>query len=72
MGPERRNLSRRGAIVQRVVSGITQKPRVTLTVDTMQQWLEVPRDAAERILGRLESSGLVKEVEKGTWAREDR
>jgi hypothetical protein len=35
----------------------------------MQQWLGVPDDAAERILDRLASSGLVREVQKGVWTR---
>ena len=69
MGPERRNITRRGAIVKRVVDGIVQNPSVTLTVNTIQQWLGVPLDAAERILQRLASSGLVKEVQTGTWVR---
>jgi len=38
-------------------------------VDTLQQWVGVPVDAAERILRRLASSGLVREVNRGTWAR---
>ena len=69
MGQERRNIRHRAMIVQRVIDGIVQNPSVTLTVQTMQQWLGVPMDAAERILDRLASSGLVKEVQKGTWAR---
>ena len=69
MGPERRNIKHRAAILQRVINGIIQNPSVTLTVNTVQQWLNVPREAAERILHRLASSGLVKEVQKGTWAR---
>ena len=69
MGPERRNITRRGAIVKRVVDGIVQNPSVTLTVNTIQAWLGVPMDAAERILHRLASSGLVKEVQSGTWVR---
>jgi hypothetical protein len=32
MGPERRNLVRRGALVQRVITGITQTPDLILTV----------------------------------------
>ena len=72
MGPERRNLARRGALVQRVIIGITQNPGLVLTVDTMQQWLGVPQDAAERILNRLASSGLIKEVQKGVWSIDDR
>ena len=66
---ERRNVRDRAAIVQRVIDGIVQNPSVTLTLNTLQQWLGVPREAAERILQRLISSGLVKEVQKGVWAR---
>jgi hypothetical protein len=69
MGQERRNIRHRAVIVQRVIAGIVQNPSVTLTVKTMQQWLGVPMDAAERILDRLASSGLVKEVQTGTWVR---
>ena len=69
MGPERRNIKRRAATVQRVIEGVVQNPSVTLTVNTVQQWLNVPREAAERILHRLASSGLVKEVQSGTWVR---
>jgi DNA-binding IscR family transcriptional regulator len=66
---ERRNISARAAVVQRVINGVVQNPSVTLTSDTLQQWLNIPPDAAERILDRLASSGLVREVEKGVWAR---
>ena len=69
MGAERRNIKGRAAVVQRVIDGIVQNPSVTLTVSTLQQWLGVPLDAAERILDRLASSGLVREVQKGVWAR---
>jgi DNA-binding IscR family transcriptional regulator len=69
MGSERRNIKGRAAVVQRVINGIVQNPSVTLTVNTLQQWLGVPLDAAERILGRLSSSGLVREVQTGVWAR---
>lgn len=66
---ERRNISARAAVVQRVINGVVQNPSVTLTATTLQQWLNIPLDAAERILGRLASSGLVREVQKGVWAR---
>lgn len=69
MGSERRNISNRAAVVKRVIDGIVQNPSVTLTVNTLQQWLGVPLEAAQRILGRLASSGLVREVQKGVWAR---
>jgi len=42
---------------------------VTLTVNTLQTWLDVPLDAAQRILQRLASSGLMREVQRGVWAR---
>jgi len=68
-GEERRDSSARAAVVKRVINGVVQNPSVTLTVDTLQQWLDIPADAAQRILGRLASSGLVREVQKGVWAR---
>jgi hypothetical protein len=69
MKEERRDIRARAAVVQRVINGIVQNPSVTLTVSTLQQWLGVPMDAAQRILDRLASSGLVREVQKGVWAR---
>jgi hypothetical protein len=69
MGAERRNIKSRAAVVQRVIDGIVQNPSVTLSANTLQTWLGVPMDAAERILDRLASSGLVREVQKGVWAR---
>jgi hypothetical protein len=69
MGAERRNIKTRAAVVQRVIDGIVQNPSVTLSVNTLQTWLGVPVDAAQRILDRLASSGLVREVQKGVWAR---
>ncbi len=66
---ERRNIPARAAVVQRVINGIVQNPSVTLTVDTLQAWLDIPFEAADRILQRLASSGLVREVQKGVWAR---
>ena len=69
MTEERRNIRTRATIVQRVIDGVIQNPSVTLTVETLQQWLDVPADAARRILSRLASSGLVTEIHRGVWAR---
>lgn len=69
VGSERRNIPERAAVVQRVINGVVQNPSVTLTVNTLESWLNIPTDAARRILDRLASSGLVREVEKGVWAR---
>jgi hypothetical protein len=69
MAEERRNMKVRSAVVRRVIDTVLQNPSVTLSVHTLQQWLGVPFDAAERILARLASSGLVREVQRGVWAR---
>jgi hypothetical protein len=69
MGAERRNIKTRAALVRRVIDGVVQNPSVMLTVDTLQQWIGVPAEAAQRILNRLASSGLVTEVQRGIWAR---
>jgi len=69
MQEERRNINSRAAIVQRVIDGVVLNPSVTLTVNSLQSWLGVPVDAAQRILVRLASSGLVREVQRGVWAR---
>jgi len=69
MREERRNTKVRTAMVQHVVNSVLQNPSVTLTVNTLQAWLDVPVDAAQRILQRLASSGIVREVQRGVWAR---
>lgn len=69
MAEERRNVRARSAMVQRVINDIVQNPSVTLSVNTLQAWLGVPIEAAQRILQRLAASGLVQEVQRGVWAR---
>jgi CRP-like cAMP-binding protein len=69
MKEERRDIRHRAAVVQRVIEGVVQNPSVTLTVNTLQSWLGVPVEAAQRILQRLAASGLVREVQRGVWAR---
>jgi DNA-binding IclR family transcriptional regulator len=64
---ERRNLRERGAKVQRLVQGVIQNPSVTLSVDTLCEWLGVPPGAAHRILNNLISSGLVREAGRGVF-----
>lgn len=66
---ERRNLPERAALVQRVITGVLENPSVTLSIETLQAWLDIRVDAAQRILARLVSSGLVREVQKGVFVR---
>ena len=69
MGTERRNIRERSAVVREVIDSIVQNPSVTLSVSTLQSWLDLPVEAAQRILDRLASSGLLREVQRGVWAR---
>jgi DNA-binding IscR family transcriptional regulator len=64
---ERRNMRERRALVQRLIKSVLQNPSLTLSVETLQAWLNVPVDAAERILTNLVSAGLVREVRSGVW-----
>jgi ribosomal protein S25 len=68
MVQDRRNTQLRSEMVRSIINRVVQNPSVTLTVDTLQQWAGVPLDAAERILRRLASSGIVREVNRGVWA----
>ena len=64
---ERRNLRARSAIVQRLSASLIENPSVTLSVETLRVWLNVPVDAAERILAKLIATGLVREIQEGLW-----
>ena len=65
---ERRNVKARAAIVQGVIDSVLQNPSVTLSVKTLQSWIGVPMEAAQRLLDRLVSSGLVREIHRGVFA----
>jgi predicted transcriptional regulator len=65
MKEERRNIRERSAMVQYVIKSVIDNPSVTLTVETLHQWLNVPLAGAERILAKLVASGLVREVHQG-------
>ena len=68
---ERRNSSKRTVLFQSIVNSVVrQSPSVTLTVETLQAWSNLPRDAAERILMRLTDSGLVCELKAGVFVRD--
>ena len=69
MENERRNTVRRSAVVRGVLEYILHNPSVTLSSETLQQWLHVSGDAAERILQRLVHSGLMREVRPAVWVR---
>lgn len=66
---ERRNLHTRAVVEQCVTENVVQKPGVVFNVEVLRLWCNVPRDAAERILARLASCGLVREVKQGIFVR---
>lgn len=66
---ERRNIRQRAALLQTMVNSVVENPSVTLTVETLETWLNVPRDAAARMLSKLVSSGLVREIKRGVFVR---
>ena len=66
---DRRDITRRAELVRSVVSGIVQNPYAVITRDSLQQWLHVPGTVAQRLLARLASSGLIREISTGVWAR---
>jgi len=66
---ERRNIRTRAAVVQEVAKGVVQEPAAQLTPEMLRQRLCVPLAAAQRILERLESSGIMREVNDGVWER---
>lgn len=66
---ERRNISQRAALVQRLVTDVIRHPGLVLRVDTLQKCLNVPADAAQRILRRLVASGVIRAIGNGLWIR---
>ena len=64
---ERRNVRERSAKLQRVVNLTLENPSVTLRVETLGAWLNVQLDGAQRILSRMVSAGLLREVQRGVF-----
>jgi hypothetical protein len=65
---ERRNFSARATVVDCVVRKVIRHPTITLTVEMLRAWCNVPLEGARRILERLASCGLVREVTEGVFA----
>jgi len=66
---DRRDIARRAELVRSIVAGVVRNPYAVITSESLEHWLHIPRTVAERILHRLVSSGLVREVSAGVWAR---
>ena len=68
---ERRDLEKRAELVRWVVTQIVQNPGVQVTTDTMSKWLQVRGEVAERIVDHLVEAGLLREVRRGVWTRNE-
>ena len=66
---ERRNTTRRAELVRSIVAGIVRNPYAVVTAESLQHWLHVSGTVADRIIQRLVSSGVLREVERGVWER---
>jgi DNA-binding IscR family transcriptional regulator len=69
MDVERRERGRRAEVVRSVVTHVVQNPEGRVTVESLQNSLQIPPAAATRIVERLVSAGLVREVNRGVWER---
>lgn len=69
MGIERREKGRRAEVVRAVVDHIVHKAESTVTLEGLQDFLQIPPDAAGRIVSSLVSAGVMREVRDGVWTR---
>ena len=69
MGIERREIEGRAQVVRSVVDHVVRTADTTVTVQSLQDYLQVPANAAARILSNLVAAGIVKEVRQGVWSR---
>ena len=69
MGIERRERERRAEVVKAVVDHVVHKAETTVTLEGLQNFLQVPQEAAGRIVSSLVNAGIVREVRDGVWSR---
>ena len=69
MGIERREQGRRAEVVRAVVDHVVHKAEGTVTLEGLQDFLNIPPDAAGRIVSSLVNAGIVREVRDGVWRR---
>jgi hypothetical protein len=66
---DRRDTLRRAELVRSIVAGVVRNPYAVVTRESLQNWLQIPCTVADRIIGRLVSSGILTEIRHGVWAR---
>jgi len=65
-GPERRDIRGRAAISARLTAALSN-PSIVLTVNEAHNLLGVSCEASQRILKRLESNGVLQELQRGEY-----
>jgi DNA-binding IscR family transcriptional regulator len=69
MGIERRDQGRRAEVVRAVVDHVVHRAETTVTLEGLEDFLQIPSDAAGRIVSSLVNAGIVREVRDGVWSR---
>jgi predicted ArsR family transcriptional regulator len=66
---DRRDNRRRMDVIRLVVDEIVHNPESRLTIQNLKDSLDIPDDAARRIMDNLVKAGLMYEVRPGVWTR---
>ena len=66
---ERRDLARRTDVVRGILTHIVHRPDAAITIPSLQESLNVPSDAAARIIQNLVNARILVPAKPGTWVR---
>ena len=69
MAIERRDKRRRLEVIRLVVDQIVHNPESSVTIQNLRDFLNIPDDAAKRIIDNLVRAGLMYEVSSGVWTQ---
>jgi predicted transcriptional regulator len=66
---DRRDQRRRADVIRLVVDQIVRNPESRVTIKNLEDFLNIPDDAAKRIINNLVKAGLMYEVSPGVWTK---
>jgi predicted transcriptional regulator len=69
---DRRDGRRRADVIRLVVDQIVHNAESRVTIKNLEAFLNIPDDAAKRIIDNLVRAGLMYEVSPGVWAKRKR
>lgn len=64
---ERRHVPHRTAVLNAIVTHIVHAPDAIVTIESLQALVQVPADAARRIVERLVASGILIPAGRDAW-----